>query len=72
MNTGSELVSMPSMKTAGGWWGSLKYTVFGSVCVCVYMFLYFYRSENYTVLDPHNENVANKNRDKIGLGFGQV
>lgn len=64
MNTGSELVSMPSMKTAGGLVGrgSLKYTVFGSVCVCaclcVLTLLPF--GESYRVLDPQNENISCK------------
>lgn len=38
MNTGSVLVSTPSMKTVGGLVGRgiQKYTVFGSVYVCVF------------------------------------
>lgn len=58
MNTGSELVSMPSMKTAGGgglgWKGGAFrsahcFDLCARVCVCVCMpVLYFYLSEFHT------------------------
>lgn len=54
MNTGSELVSMPSMKTAGGGGLGWKGGAFRSahcfdLCVCVCLpVLYFYLSEFHT------------------------